>query len=125
MSQDFRRSLNKLLDSNPTSGRKENGIEYYKERGHTRTLKVILGDGRQIGLSYHNLISTEYDQADELIILEFTTHIVMLKGKDLLALHEDFLTHQPKVIEMTEERYNLLSEGLPVVNGISVEKANK
>lgn len=122
MSQDFKRSLNKMLDNNPTSARKENGIEYYKERGFTRTLKFVQPDGMQVGLSYHNLVSTEYDEGNETISLAFTTHTVILKGKNLSSLHDEFLKHGPKIIETGDERYNLLAQGMPVVNIITITR---
>lgn len=95
----------------------------YSEAGHIRNLCFVWPDGRMQFLNYSFLVSGEYIQDENAIILEFTTHKVTIKGYNLNHLYSLIISQTIKNIVCTITRYDVLNDtSFYLVNNITVEK---
>jgi hypothetical protein len=96
-------------------------IENYASSGQGRRLNFIWPNGKRISLSYAYLVTHEYDPAANTITLIYTTHIVVLEGRNLAPLYDDIFEDRVKTITAIDERYaQTKKEEETVVFGIGV-----
>ncbi len=118
MDQGFNDKFERMLGNDVT--RNENNIEFHDEKSYSRYLSFVLKDGKCRSFNYAYIVTTEYNPDALQITIEFTSHTVVLKGEKLEGLYTDLLTHLPKLIQCSNDRYNVLSDSKPVVNDITV-----
>lgn len=119
MSHEFKLKYDQLKNNDPT--KKEGGINY-ELQSNVRNICFVQPDGNSVFLNYGYLISGEYLPIENKVILYFTSHTVSLAGLNLDILYQELLKHLPQVIVCKEDRYNELSEGIPVINLIEIIK---
>lgn len=118
--------LNRGKDGQNTDASNPNDtqeIENYSTTGHVRNLCFVQTDGRRLFLNYAYLVSGEYSPEVNTIKLVYTTHEIMLKGRNLEGLFESLMGHVPRQIMAVEKRYDGTKEDSEiVVNEIIVKK---
>lgn len=124
MSQDYKFKFDRMRENDPSAPEDNPGkTEHYPAPGHVRNLAFGWPDGRKLFLNYSYMVSGEYKPDEKIIELEFTTHIVKLKGYKLEILFDALMNQEPRVIRCIDKRYNTLNdENTPVVNEMSVTK---
>ncbi len=84
----------------------QKSVELYDTPGHTRNICFVKINGDRLTLNYRDLLSREYKIEPQKITLEFTTLIVILKGKNIEKIYEYILEERMKLIKETDERYS-------------------
>lgn len=113
MSQGFKLRYDEMRENDPTKGSnasKPSGEnDYYDSPGNARSLCLVWPDGKRAFLSYAYLVSGEFTPASEknVIILNFSSHTLTLKGYGLEQLFMALLDHLPKIIVASDPRYVL------------------
>ncbi|HRE62290.1 MAG TPA: hypothetical protein PKU77_00790 [Ferruginibacter sp.] len=87
-----------------------NNDENYQSGSNVRNVCFVQIDGKMLFLNYGYLVSCEYLPDDSIVVLNFTSHIITLKGSKLESLYQEFFNHIPKVVNCTEDRYTELIE---------------
>lgn len=119
MSHDFKLKYDQLKNNDPT---KKEGANNYELQSNVRNICFVQPNGNSVFLNYGYLVSGEHLPNENRIILYFTSHVISLIGFKLDTLYQDLMKHLPQMIICKEERYNELSEGMPVINLIEIEK---
>jgi hypothetical protein len=124
MSQDFKLRFDEMRRGNPTSTDVAAEIkdkEFFDNIGHVRNLCFVWPDNKMKFYNYAYLVSAGYLPDDGSITLAFTTDIVILKGIRLMGLFEDLLSHLPRKIICSEERYrSSLGDNKPIIESIEI-----
>lgn len=122
MSQGFSLKYDRMKENAPELPSKPSaGIVLYDNAGHDRKLCFVLADGSLVRLNYGYLIWDEFYPDKNMIVLSFTSHTVTLTGQHLQKLHADLEQNLPRVIALTDARYNMtLDDEQPVVNEIKI-----
>ncbi|MBB3969299.1 hypothetical protein [Mucilaginibacter phyllosphaerae] len=123
MSQNFKLKFDEMQESNPATASDNNtsGNDLYDTPGHVRNLCFVWPDGRMKFLNYAYLISGDYTPDHNTLTLIYTTHLVIIKGSKLLPLYNLLLTHSPRKIICTDERYKLsLNEHQTIIECIEI-----
>lgn len=123
MSQDFRSRYGEMRANDPTGPEPDRSgmarTENYPAHSNTRNIIFERPDGRRFFLNYSYLVFSEEIEAGTSIVLVFTTHTVRLNGLRLKGLLDELASHLPKIIAVSNARYNAtLSDEAPVVNEI-------
>jgi hypothetical protein len=123
MSQDFRSRYGEMRANDPTTPEQDPQdkavSENYPAHSNTRNIIFERPDGRRFFLNYSYLVFSEEVEAGTSIVLVFTTHTVKLNGLRLKGLLDELASQLPKVITVTDARYNAtLSDDVPVINEI-------
>lgn len=116
--------FDKMRENNPTSEAANDQDSLYKEAGHTRNVCFVLPDGKQQFFNYAYLVSVLFDPGadNNVIMLEFTSHTLTLKGYRLEMLYMDFFDHFPRIVTATGPRYAATHPDGAVVKEILIEK---
>jgi hypothetical protein len=124
MSQGFKTRFDKMLENDPSpkDAAHDEKNENYPAAGNGRNICFILSDEQRVFLNYSYMVSCEYKPEENLIAVEFTTCMVVLKGYKLVTLFNDLMNQLPRLIIAVNARYNQLAEGKAVVNDIIIEK---
>lgn len=117
---DFESKFDKLKKNLPGEAP---ASQNYETEGSGRNVCFIKADGNAIFFGYGYLVSSEHFKEDGTIILNFTSHVVTLKGIRMEGLYYAFMGHLPKMVVCIEERYNDTEAKLPLVNSIDVTKS--
>jgi len=121
MSQNYKDHLDRLLDHEPvTSDNIHADASAYPNVSNTRNLLLVMADSNRKFLNYSFLISGDYLKSEGYIRLEFTTHIVTMKGLQLEQLYNALFEHRVKIIVCRDARYNALEGEGFVVNEMVV-----
>ena len=127
MSPDFNLHYDRLRENDPTKpadgGEGSEETTYYDTPGHVRNLCLVWLDGRQQFLNYAYLVGGTFMPGEEMneITLNFSAHIVTLKGHGLDALFVALLDQLPRQIVQAEMRYSTQEYG--VITLIAVKAA--
>ncbi|MBL7867385.1 MAG: hypothetical protein JNM71_05150 [Flavobacterium lindanitolerans] len=90
----------------------DNGIvKFDKDYTGVKNVCFVMLDGKHIFLNYSYLVAGEFFPEESKITLHFTTHVIILHGRNLENLYHDLMQHLPKVIIATDERYSGISQG--------------
>lgn len=101
----------------------QKSVELYDTAGHARNICFVQADGSMTFLNYAYLVSGEFKREQNIIKLEFTTHIVTVIGSYLESLFESFLDHAPQKVYVFEKRYVAIGlQNSVTVNEIIIEK---
>ncbi len=122
MSRDFELKFDAYKENNP-AGNPVDGIhpDYYPAAGNIRNLAFAWPDGRMQFFNYSYLITCAFKKEDGSLLMEFSTHLVELKGQRLEALFHEIMAQANKLIHCTDKRYQELEESdKPVVHEINV-----
>lgn len=96
-------------------------IENYSTIGHVRNLCFVQTDGKRLFLNYAYLVSGEYSPEANTIKLVYTTHEIMLTGRNLDGLFESLMAHVSRQIVAVDKRYKgTKEESEIVVNAINI-----
>lgn len=68
-------------------------------------LDLGLRGGDRVGLSYYDLRTARLDPSDA-ITLEFSNHLVTIRGRNLLALYNNLLTHTVWRINVADTNFD-------------------
>lgn len=124
MSQDFELKFDEYKDNDPTNN-DEGGNDHpyhYSSTGNNRNLVFVLSDGKMQFFNYSYLITASYNPDNCSILMEFTTHHVVLKGERLEVLFNEIMMQKNRAIHCTEERYQALTENAKaIVNHIIIQ----
>lgn len=82
------------------------GKELYNTRSNARVLSFILLDGVHYSVNYSYMIDGRYNPEDNMIVLQFTTSTVSLKGQNLLGMFEQIMAQMRKTVVCIESRYS-------------------
>ncbi len=96
-------------------------ITYHDSDAAMRKVTFAASDGTMLFLNYAYLVSGTYAPEEDAITLNFTTHVVTLKGHRLAGLFDSLTTQAPRQIAAVEERYAATIETESVVTHIAVE----
>ncbi|WP_412476627.1 hypothetical protein [Flavobacterium sp. TBRC 19031] len=77
----------------------------YASPSQVRNLCFVQPDGNRLFLNYAYLVSGEYSPEENIIVLTYTTHIVILKGCNLSGLFSNLMSHICKLIVCEDKRY--------------------
>lgn len=110
MSQDFKLKFDQYKENAPTDKERERNPDYYPSGGNARNLAFVWPDGRRQFFNYNYLITCTFDNESGIILMEFSTHNVELKGRGLAQLFEELMTQVNKVISCSDLRYRDLKE---------------
>lgn len=86
------------------------GKELYNTRSNARIISFVLLDGVHYSVNYSYMIDGRFNPEDNLIVLQFTTSTVSLKGQNLLGLFEQIMAQMRKNVVCIESRYNATLE---------------
>jgi hypothetical protein len=92
-------------DTKPASNGDEKENEQYPTPGQNRNLCFVQADGKRLFLNYAYLIAGEYEPESNTITLNFSTHTVTLKGRNLENLYESIMLQLQREIVGVESRY--------------------
>lgn len=126
MSQGFRLKYDQLSENspgmeNPNTNEGFPAGLFYETEGHTRHVCFVRLDGSRVFLNYAYLVSGDYMPDSNMIVLAFTSHIVILKGVHIEALYYQLMTQSNKQIICADERYNdLQDDNASIVNHIEI-----
>jgi len=132
MSQGFKLRYDQMRENDPTrsntASRSEGENDYYDSPGNARSLCLVWPDRKRVFLSYAYLVSGEFTAASEknVIVLQFSSHTLTLKGYGLEPLFMALLDHLPKIIVAADPRY-VLKDNLKdvLVMDMVVEKSEE
>jgi hypothetical protein len=112
MSQNFKLNFDEMQEDSlaDVTGNNANSNDLYETPGHVRNLCFVWPNGRMDFFNYAYLITGEFDNEEQTIKLTYTTHIVILKGIELIKLFEMINHHQVKKIVSIDERYKTINE---------------
>jgi hypothetical protein len=96
---------NQLKENDPTQKDLE---ENYPTPGMVRNICFVQLNGNRIFLSYAFIVSVEYIEVEDKIVIVFTSHIISLSGVSLKSLFYDLMNHLPQFVICKDERYNQL-----------------
>lgn len=80
-------------------------IRLYEKPGFARNVDFVLADGRRFFRNYAYLTGADYNPAENMIVLVFTSDSVTIKGRNLAKLYAAFLKHSVETVRCTEPRY--------------------
>lgn len=127
MSHGFKLRFDEMREGDPTASEQIRPNETdanYQTPGHARNVCFVWSNGKRLFLNYAYLISGEFNPNEEKnqIVLNFSSHKVLLSGYNLEPLYSSLLDHLPRLISEMDSRYAFskeYSEG--VILKISVE----
>lgn len=94
----------------------------YAAAGHVRNVCFQGLDGKSVFLNYSYLVSGEFDPAQSVITLSFTTHRVIIRGIRLQGLYDALMNQIARIIACIEDRYNEVEDRqATIVNSIEVQ----
>jgi hypothetical protein len=100
-------------------------LRCFKQRedpGITLMLDIRLSTGDRIALPYAYLVSIEYELVSGLL-LQFTSHSVLVQGRNLDRLYDGFLKQLIEWIAEEDPMYDTLPDEATFINDIKVEMA--
>ncbi len=109
MSQNFKLQFDENKEGVSENATHER-IDKYTHNTNTRNLAFQWPSGRVKFYNYSYLVSCDFLPDDNKIILEFASEIVELIGTRLSLLAELLLDHTPRIIAVTEKRYEMLDD---------------
>lgn len=114
--------IDKLLEEEVVSNDADvSNSSSYAASSHARNLLFVLANGDEKFFNYSYLIAADYIKSEGCIRLEFTTHVVTLKGLQLESLFSALFEHRVRMIVCRDARYNVLEENEGfTVNGMDV-----
>ena len=121
MSQGFRSRYDEMRDNNPADDKKPEKKEaglYYTGISHTRSLCLLMADGKRHFFNYAYLISGEFEVHRDInvIRLNFASFTVELSGYALEELFMTMLEHSARIVTLLDARYVIsLSANEPAV----------
>lgn len=77
----------------------------YSNPGQVRNLLFVQPDGESMFLNYAYLVSGEFEPKVQKITLSYTTHVVVLNGRNLRDIFQEVFNHSLKQVQAIEERY--------------------
>ena len=80
-------------------------IERYDSASNVRNLIIVDLEGKHFFWNYNGLVNGAFVPEKNSITLEFATHVVKLKGRNLETLFESIIAHMIKRIVCVDERY--------------------
>ena len=124
MSQQYRDNLEKMPERNSVEADMPvidiSGLD--DQTGNPRGITFMLAKADTKTLYYTYLIAVDFAAEDGTITLEFTSHVVTLKGVNLRMLLNQLVLQRVAVITCSDPRYNLLcEENTYQVNSIEVQ----
>lgn len=128
MSQEFRLRFDQMRENNPHTQPVGGDIpaaisDTYFEPGHSRNICFCWSNGQKLFLNYSYLVSGEYMPEQGAIILQFTSHHVVVTGSGLESLYVLFMHQMAKLVVVSDLRYESLEEANgAVVHSIIVTK---
>lgn len=107
MSRDFKLKFDDYKENNPTNKPdSEANDDNYPSFGNARHIAFIWPENKVQSFNYSYLVTQSYDAAQNAIEMEFTTHVVTIKGVRLDELFYELMGQTPKYIRITDKRYN-------------------
>jgi hypothetical protein len=120
MSQGFNLRFDKMRENNPAGNQDSStqNPDRYDTPGYTRNVCFVWPDGKRVFFNYAYLVVAEFNPNEDMneIRLEFSSHIVLLKGYRLDGLFVEFLDHVPRLVEALDRRYALNVKDCTVIN---------
>jgi len=120
MSQDYKLKFEQMRENKPGKEVDDN----YANAGYVRNIGFLLTDGSSKFLNYAYLVSCAYHPTQGLIVLNFTSDIVTIKGSGLEPLYESLFNHVPRKVEVINTRYSVLSDQAICVTSITIDQKN-
>lgn len=119
MSQNFKLKFDEMKENDFDKSKSEQ-VENYSAPGHC----FIQPDGVMFFLKFTYFIAAKYSSDDACIILEYTSYIVTIKGSALKNLFYELISHTPKTVTCSNERYSeLFDKSDYIIKQIIVESA--
>lgn len=101
----------------------QKSVELYDTAGHARNICFVQAEGSMTFLNYAYLVSGAFMSDQSLINLTFTSHLVEIKGRNLIKLFNGFFDCKIKSISEDNERYKALKNETDIeVSEISISK---
>ena len=94
----------------------------YKLRDYSRGLLMLdvrLVNGDRYALPYSYLIWAKLGGGEE-IFIRFSSHTVLIKGRNLLAIYGGLLQHRVEFVQEEDPRHDIGPESEPFISTISV-----
>jgi len=117
MSHEFKLKFDQMRENY-----QEKQDQTYVGASNVRNVCFVQADGKMLFLNYSYLMSSEYLPDDSTIVLNFTSHTIILKGSKLETLYQDFFSHIPRVVTCIEERYNEVEKDAYLINDMQISE---
>jgi hypothetical protein len=91
-----------------------------EEAGFTLMLDIRLITSDRVALPYSYLVSIEYEKTTGLM-LSFTSHQVLIKGRNLDPLYEGFLSQRVEYIQANDEMHDTGPDAITFISAIEVD----
>ena len=98
-------------------GPSDSGDPSRAESARAGHIDFTLKDGRHKAFAYAHLLWLDFNPSG-VIVLNFSTHSVTIKGRNMAGLLERLLRHEVKSLVVTDERYDVSDEREQVINVI-------
>lgn len=124
MNHNYRSKVDSLLDndgdiSNPQAQQRR--VTNHAGDSYARVFLLILPDGNEKFLHYSYLVDADFQIETGSIVLNFTSHVVTLRGLRLHGLYRDLSRHLPHTITVVDERYaSLAGPAEPIVTFVEI-----
>lgn len=122
MNQGIKLKYDQMRDNNPASANDETRSDNaYPAASNTRNLDFVQLDGKRFFRNYSYMIGADYDPGEQKITLEFTSCTVKITGQKLELLYMELMEQIPRIIQVTDKRYNSVAEeNVPIINEIII-----
>jgi hypothetical protein len=115
MSHEFKYKFDQMRENY-----QEQPDQTYAGESNVRNVCFVQADGKMTFLNYSYLVSGEYQPEESIIVLNFTSHTIILKGTKLEMLYQEFFSQVPRFITTTEERYNEVEKNSYLINEMQI-----